>query len=83
MNQESDTLCQLTVSLNELSGTLEALRVQLGHAVPRIAATPDHLGPACPQISEREIQNGQSNMSGLAAELRSLLEDLNEEGRSS
>jgi hypothetical protein len=79
MNQESDTLSQLTVTLNELSGTLEALRVQLGHAAPRIAATPDHLGPAWLQMSEREIQNGQSNMSGLAAELRSLLEDLDEE----
>ncbi len=78
MSQESDTLSQLTVSLNELSGTLEALRVQLGHAVLRTPATPEHLEPASPQMNEDGIQNGRDNTSGLAAELQSLLEVLDE-----
>jgi hypothetical protein len=77
MNQASETLFQLTTAVNELSGMVEALRVQLGHAPVRSGTVP--LKPSSFQTTEHEIQNGQSNLTGLTAELRSLLDDLDDE----
>ena len=83
MSYEFETLSQLTVSLNELSGMLEALRVQLGHATVRVSEPLGRFGPTSLQAGEHGLQNGQDNANGLAAELRLLLDDLEEEHQTS
>ena len=83
MNQESETLSQLTLSLNDFSGTLEALRVQLGHGPQRIKAASEHAGPQSLLPSEDVGQTGRANVTGLAAELRLLLDDLDDKRQSS
>jgi hypothetical protein len=81
MSQESDTLAQLTTSVSELSGTLEALRVRLEHRPLHItSAAEEHTerrGPLT-QIADA-IQGGGGNIPDLTSELRSLLDDLDQE----
>ena len=82
MNHESETLSQLTVSLSDLSGTLEVLRIQLGHGPVRFTPEHAHSVPHAPQPSRDITESGRDDMTGLAGELRSLLDDLDEERQS-
>jgi hypothetical protein len=79
MNQESETMSLLHVSINELSGMLEALRVQLGHSSNR--RMPERLNIPGGQEGENGLRNGQSNIHNLAAELRAVLDDLDEDSQ--
>ena len=75
MNQKSETLTHLTMSVSELSGILEAMRVQLGLGAARGSAPTERSGPTSMQPNA----NGHDNLSGLGAELRSLLNDLDDD----